>query len=324
LFKLNNIFQPSAELGHSSIFWGNTLFSLRWTHKYKSNLFGNLTFAYTKYNYQTENNYSATNNEYVYLYNFKTEISNYIIKSNFEWNISKRLSANFGSVHNFYNFIPAQNKFYYKTIENTIDSVYRYENELAFENSLYFQTEYQLKNVISGYVGLRLTDYLLNTKNYFYIEPRALLKIKTTNNSSIKISYAETQQNIHLITSSSASLPMDIWTTSNSDVPPSYSKQITSGFYSTLLQNKLEISVETYYKLSENLVSFKEGATYLSIIGDWTDKLETDGTGKSYGVEFFVEKKQGKTTGWISYTLSKTIRQFDNINFGREFPFKYD
>lgn len=323
-FKLNNIFSPSYELGETGTSWGNTLGSIRWTHKYASNIFGKMTFAYTKYSYENESHYYHSAGEYDYLYNFKTQIANYILKSDFEWNYSKKLNFEFGSNHNLMDFIPAQNKFYYKTEEETIDTVYRYQKEFALENNLYFQVKYHLNETFSANAGIRITDYLVGKNNYFYVEPRILVKIKSSDKSSIKLSYSETQQNIHLISSSSASLPMDIWTASNSDAPPSYSRQITAGFYKTFGKKKIEFSAETYYKKSTNLVSFKEGATYLSVIGDWTDKLETNGIGKSYGIELLFEKKYGKTTGWISYTLSKTTRQFENINSNLEFPFKYD
>lgn len=57
---------------------------------------------------------------------------------------------------------------------------------------------------------------------------------------------------------------------------------------------------------------------------DWQEKVETDGKGKSYGLEFLFQKKAGNTTGWVGYTLSKTTRQFSNINNGEPFNYKYD
>ena len=48
------------------------------------------------------------------------------------------------------------------------------------------------------------------------------------------------------------------------------------------------------------------------------------GQGLSYGLELFVKKKVGRTTGWIGYTLSKTTRQFDELNGGQAYFFRYD
>ncbi|MEA3450426.1 MAG: TonB-dependent receptor plug domain-containing protein, partial [Bacteroidota bacterium] len=318
---LNNVFIRAYQQGHSSTSWGNLLFAFRWNHNLKPNLFSNITIANTKYNYKTENNYY---DDYEYLFNFSTQISNIIVKSDFNWSLSQNSNIKFGTNHVIYNFTPGQTHFFYKTSNNQIDTTYNYQKEFALENNLYFQFNNKLNEIVSTNIGVRLTDYFVKNKNFFSIEPRILILIKIFKNSAIKSSYAENQQNIHVISSSSASLPMDIWTTSNSNIPPSKSKQATIGYYQTLLNNKFKLSIESYYKHSTNLATFKEGATYLSVIDDWTDKLETNGIGKSYGLELFFEKKQGKTTGWLSFTISKATRLFKNINYGKEYPFKYD
>ena len=48
------------------------------------------------------------------------------------------------------------------------------------------------------------------------------------------------------------------------------------------------------------------------------------GQGKAYGIELMLEKKKGKLTGWIGYTLSRSLRQFDQINEGKEFSARQD
>ena len=73
----------------------------------------------------------------------------------------------------------------------------------------------------------------------------------------------------------------------------------------------------------ENLIEYKDGASFTSIEKDWQDKIEV-GKGNSYGMELLIQKKHGKLTGWLGYTLSWTNRQFENINFGKEFPYRYD
>ncbi|MCF6352610.1 MAG: TonB-dependent receptor, partial [Cyclobacteriaceae bacterium] len=84
-----------------------------------------------------------------------------------------------------------------------------------------------------------------------------------------------------------------------------------------------ELSIEGYYKEMDNLIEYKDGASFTSVNKDWQDKIET-GSGTSYGAEVFLQKKLGKITGWVGYTLSWSNRQFDNINFGKEFPYRYD
>jgi hypothetical protein len=73
----------------------------------------------------------------------------------------------------------------------------------------------------------------------------------------------------------------------------------------------------------KSLIEYKEGASFTSNATDWESKVE-QGIGWSYGAEFMLEKKTGKTTGWIAYTLSWSKRKFENLNFGNVFPDKYD
>ncbi len=324
LLKLNNHFISALELGHSDKNWGNTLFSIRLTHIFKPNLFSNFTLATTKYDYVNENNFYATDNSFDYLFNFKTQISNIILKSDFSWTVFKNFNIDFGTSHTFLVFTPGQTHFYYKSLNESIDTTYFYNDEQALENNFYLQADYKINNFITTNIGFRFSDYLLADKNYFFVEPRIILLFLTSKRTSIKASYAETEQNLHLISSSSASLPMDIWTTATSKIPPSTAKQFSVGFYYSIPKKNIEFSIEAYNKKSYNLVTFKEGTTYLSVVGSWVDKLEINGNGNATGVEFLIRKNDGKISGWLAYTWSKTTRQFENINSGKIYPFKYD
>jgi hypothetical protein len=71
------------------------------------------------------------------------------------------------------------------------------------------------------------------------------------------------------------------------------------------------------------VLEYKEGASFLDTSGDWESKV-LQGKGRSYGMELFAQKKTGSFTGWVGYTLSWTDRQFDDLNEGRRFPYKYD
>ncbi len=78
-----------------------------------------------------------------------------------------------------------------------------------------------------------------------------------------------------------------------------------------------EVSLEGYYKTMNNLITYKDGVAILSSASDWQTQVETNGKGKSYGLEFLLQKTKGSATGWIAYTYSKTIRQFENKNNGK-------
>ena len=129
-------------------------------------------------------------------------------------------------------------------------------------------------------------------------------------------------QFLHLIPNSTAGLPTDIWIPASNKTKPQFARQYALGYFRNFKDNAIETSVELYYKKMKNQVLFGEGKQLR--INVKLDSLLVYGNGESYGAEFFVKKNTGKLTGWISYTLSKTTQQFNDLNFGKTFPFKYD
>jgi hypothetical protein len=95
------------------------------------------------------------------------------------------------------------------------------------------------------------------------------------------------------------------------------------GFATTVFKNT-ELSIESFYKTMYGLINLQEGLSYNAINNDWESKVETGGKGWVYGAEFLLQKKTGKHTGWISYTWSKNMRQFKQINNGKAYPYRYD
>jgi hypothetical protein len=143
-----------------------------------------------------------------------------------------------------------------------------------------------------------------------------------TENSSIKASYSSMTQFLHLLTNPTIGLPTDLWVPVTDRVAPEYSNQFALGYAQTL-EKGIQFSVEAYYKDMRNLIAYKEGVSFFGSDEDWQNKI-TVGNGNSYGLELLVEKKMGKTSGWIGYTLSWSNRQFDSLNFGNPYPYIYD
>jgi hypothetical protein len=105
-------------------------------------------------------------------------------------------------------------------------------------------------------------------------------------------------------------------------IKPGIAKQLALGFYKDLDNGRYEINVETYYKIMSNQIEFRPGARLLL-----NQNLEGEmifGSGKAYGVEVFFQKKIGRLTGWIGYTLSRAERTYPEMNEGKPFPYRYD
>ena len=172
---------------------------------------------------------------------------------------------------------------------------------------------------------------IINTTTYesgafyntsFGLAPRINAKYQLNKVSSIKASYNRTYQYLHLLSNSNSGTPTDLWIPSTPLVKPEYADQVALGYFRNFKENKYEFSVEAYYKDLKNQVDFKDGGEALL-----NENIEADltfGDGKAYGAEFLIRKKQGKLTGWIGYTLSTSLRKFDDINNGEWFSARQD
>ena len=94
------------------------------------------------------------------------------------------------------------------------------------------------------------------------------------------------------------------------------------GYYRNFEDNTYESSLEIYYKNMANLIDYRNGADFQ--LNPTVEGLLLTGRGWSYGAEFLVRKHSGQFTGWLAYTLSKTMEQFPEINHGTAFPARQD
>lgn len=191
----------------------------------------------------------------------------------------------------------------------------------GWEANAYVSDDFEVSKKMKLNFGLRLSSFYSDKTFYGGLEPRFSARYSVNPNLSIKASYTRMFQYIHLVSSSGASLPTDIWYPSNSVVKPQVSDQVAAGV-SIAIGRQFLLTNELYYKWQQRQIDFKDGAE-LFINPDLNDEF-VFGRGYSYGNEIYLEKKGGKFTGWVGYTLSWTWREFDDINQGNRFPAAYD
>lgn len=297
--------------------FGNSTASLRWNHLYGNKVFSNTSLIYNDYHLQLG---TAQNSYYQVLY---TGIKDINAKTDFTATPSTKHTIKFGANYTYHTLypgaisakIPKKGK---KVSINPDSLTKRYSSEAAF----YVNDDYQLSENFSVNYGVRIPVFNASGKTYTNIEPRITTRLSLDKSTSLKASYTQMNQFVHLVPSSTASLPADIWLTSSNKIKPQTSSQVALGLFKNFKENEIETSVEVYYKTMNNQVLFKEGTQIL--LNTNLDNVLTFGKGKSYGVELFVKKNFGRLTGWASYTLSKSTQQFPDLNFGNSFPSSYD
>lgn len=208
----------------------------------------------------------------------------------------------------------------------SVDTLYTPEHlTRSTEWNAYAEDDMRLFPWLKLNAGVHASGIVVAERWYRSIQPRLGLWLGLNPATSLKLSYADMQQYIHVLTPTSGfSLPLDLWVPATDRVRPQQARQVALGLARTLQDRRYEITIESYYKRMRNLIEYKEGASFDgAVAGSWQDKVE-HGQGWSYGGELFLQKKTGRVTGWVGYSLTKTERRFVELNDGQRFPYRYD
>ncbi|MDB5191973.1 MAG: hypothetical protein JWQ96_1536, partial [Segetibacter sp.] len=309
---------------NAGLTWGNATAVARWNHLFNQKLFGNLTAHYSRYNFDINSEEkSRTNANEYYKLRYFSGIEDISGHYDIDYLPNPNHFIKMGTGITFHHYKPGaiQAKEAYPGSAG-IDTLIKYQFIRARETDTYIEDDIRLSSRLKSNLGLHFTTFSVNNKTFTSLQPRVAVRYLLNPDLSVKASYAQMNQYLHLLTNSGIGLPTDLWVPVTTKIPPQKSQQFATGLAYNY-KNSYEVSVEGYYKKMDNVIEYAEGASYIDPTGNWEDKVET-GKGWSYGAEFFVQRKKGKTTGLMGYTLSWTNRQFANLNFGNVFPYRYD
>lgn len=321
----------TKEFGFS---WGNKTLTLRWNHIFNNKLFTNTSLIYSDYNYGFNIKEGGTEIDLI------SGIYDYNLKQDYTYYLNSKHRISFGWNGIFHRFKPSAFSF-----ENL--APIKIEQRKALEAALYASNKHKISNKLSMEYGFRVSslsnvgpytekaythnnDLIKETsyksgsfyKNYFNFEPRLNTTYILNNNNSFKFSYNRIAQYMHMLSNTTSESPTDMWIPTSPKVKPTLVDQITLGYFRNFSKNMYQFNVESYYKNLSNTVDYKDGA---KIYGNPNLEQElTFGRGRAYGIELLLKKTKGKFTGWIGYTLSKSERQFNEINDGNWFSTRQD
>ncbi len=335
--------RDSFRLGESfSSDYGNASGNLRWNHIFNDRLFSNLSVIYSKYDYDLE----ISSEEFDWV----SSIKNYNVKYDFKYYANNKFKLDFGASSIYYDFDPGQVR---PTSETSSINPLSLDRKKAFESGLYVSAEHKLSNKLTAQYGVRfsgfsrlggqaLKDYANNQpvvynstlgiyergieigetnykkdetiKTFSNLEPRASLAYQLNESSSIKAGFSRSAQYIHLLSNTTSVTPLDVWTTSGKYIKPQLSNQYALGYFRNFKDKKYSLEVEGYFKTTDNRIDYIDGS---DLIGNNTIENEIlNGEARAYGLEFLVRKNEGRFTGWISYTLSKSEQRTLGGNAG--------
>lgn len=324
--------------------WGNQTGTLRWNHLFSDKLFANTTFYYSNYDYKL--NFGDTAQD---KFNWNARIINYSLKPEFTYFLRPNNKVRFGGQTTYMTIQPANAV----SINNGKKIDFSVDYQYAFESAAYVEHEIKLIEPLEINYGLRFSHFAylggrdkysygepfeLGTqrpltkveavdkwdviKDYYNFEPRIAINYTTSERNSIKASYMRTSQYIHLLSNTTASTPIDIWTPSTNNIAPQKADQWALGYFQNFNKNNYELTVETYYKDMYDLIDYVDGADL--ILNTLVEGQVLKGVGRAYGAEFQFKKTRGDFNGWISYTLSRSERKVEGINKGEWYPNRFD
>ena len=294
---------------------GNFTTTVRWNHIFKNpKLFLNTSLLQTRFRYSVS---GILGTESLKL---ESRIQDYGVKMDFNYNPNPKNQIRFGLECINHTFKPNS----FTTNNMLLDSIAggQFRKINSTETALYALNDWEVNSKIKINYGLRYSTNVTEQTFYSGLEPRFNIRYQLNEKNSIKASYSRMKQYMHLVSSSSISLPTDLWYPVTKTVKPLSSDQVSLGYYTGWDKFNLLFSTEVYYKKLHNLVEYREGAVLL-LNNNFENEL-VRGDGDAYGVELFLNKSQGRFTGWLGYTLSYSTRQFDELNKGKTYYSKYD
>lgn len=317
-------------------YWGTIILALRWNHVVNNKLFMNTTLDYTNYksDLKSFNSSERTENDKdIYdknTINYNSGIRDLSLKFDFDYMPNVHNSIKFGLHSTYHIFSPdvfgmsrrTNNKWEKQVVDTLIGS----GKIKAMEIMGYVEDNVKLSDKFSMNMGLHISIFNVHKKNYASLQPRLSMNYLINDNISVKMGYAYMKQYIHLLSNNMISMPTDLWVPATGKISPMKSHQYSIGLFYNL-NDIIDLSLEGYYKSMDNLIEYKEGASFLAQSANWENKVSM-GRGWAYGLEFLAQRSFGNTTGWIGYTWAKSERLFDRkgeeLNYGKVFPAKYD
>ena len=313
--------------------WGNLATSLRWNYELTPKLFMNVTGSFTRYRQRLGLGVEEEWIEEGQLYNeqadiaLRSGISDLTGRVDFDYAPSPDHAVKFGAVLTHHLFRPqVQSVNSSATDEAPFSRSVGESSVSAGEMSLYAEDDWSPTESLKIDGGLALTGFLVKDRFYPSVQPRLSGRLLLSDDLSVKAGYSYMTQYMHLLSNSNISLPSDLWVPVTARIEPMNSRQVAAGVVYSW-RSLIDFSVEGYYKWMNNLLEYKPGSTFLGNSTGWEDMV-CMGRGWAYGIEFLAQKSFGEITGWLGYTWSRTLRQFDSpgeeLNGGRPFPAKYD
>ena len=304
--------------------WGNHLLAVRWRRVITPKLFANTIFSYTRYRLKVSAR--EKDDEFESYLAYISGIRDLGLKTDMDLLLNENHKIKFGIGGTYHRFKPGVLQIKESDLNNETDTVLGDYGLRSGTLYAYAEWKNKIGKRFKSRIGLRLNNYITGRKNFPSVEPRIGVNYLLKENLSLKASYTQMQQTVHLLSSSGLGLPVDLWLPPTEKAPPAHAWQAALGIAQTWPGNAWDWSLEIYYKELKHLITYRPGESFLGLgSSQWESIIVKNGKGYAYGAEILIRKLKGKWTGWLAYTYARSMRRFSfPVNDGKWYPFVYD
>lgn len=296
--------------------WQNLTTVLRWNRIFSPVLFANFSAYNSRFRQMYLNAFDKKGDE---VYKGYSNLNDWTTKADFDWYPATEKMLRFGYEFSMQQFSPEIISYRSDSSSFKLNTDVFTRNFIA---EVYAEGELNITERTKGAIGFRAGNLSTRGKNYWSLRPRISVRRLFSEQVSGKVSWSRMKQFLHQLQNTTLGIPTELWVSSTGKIKPGTSNLFSAGVFWD--PKNYQFSAETFYTAMKDVVQYREGTMALKERGDSWEEYVEQGRGKSYGLELMAEKTTGSLTGWVTYTLSKSTRQFSEINFGRMFPYTYD
>ena len=304
--------------------WSNTLAAFKWNHIFKNGFYSDLSLSGNHYLPQSR---YGLRQEYI-------DATRYTV-SDYRSNLTDlRFKYSFcGTKASLENFSAGIEGGYFIVAPSIVSSsisggdsgsVPVVEDRRAMATvAVYAEGEYKVGRLAVA-PGVRLSVAAVDGAVLFSPEPRLYLEYSIIDKVLLKGGYTRASQPLHCLTTSSLSMPTDLWVPVTDAIKPVTADHLSTSV-TVSLPHQFELSLEGFWKYRRNIIAYRDGVSFLGTSARW-DTMVSSGVARAWGLELMLRRTAGRLTGCASYSFSKSEKRFPDgqVGNGQWFPDTYD
>ncbi len=304
----------SEEDQKTDVAWGTMMAAAGWKKRWNPNLWSEMTLASSGYSMGTGIKPTSGHRD-----SYRTGMVDLIVKTGFIFSGIKEHNIRFGGETIRHVFTPEAD--FGDNLSGDLNPTY---HETGYEAAIYMEDRIKAVSWLTIDAGLRVAAFRCGGTTRAIPEPRLSFSAGKAPGPVFTLGYGRVSQHIHQLSSPIAVLPVDMIVPVTKSIGPEVSDQVCAGL-SLNRPTGFEVSLEAYWKGTSGVLEFKDGIAFIDDFKTWEEDVAI-GKGRSYGIELYARKSEGKTKGWLGYTLSKSERRCPGglISGGEWFPARHD